>query len=720
MKILPFFGRVASIAGLLSGLMPAFAAGPSPQPYVWRNVKIGGGGFVSGIVFHPAQRDLVYARTDVGGAYRWNQEGGFWIPLNDMLGRENSTQLGVLSLAIDPNNPHLLYLACGQYTQPWEKNPAALLWSADQGATWSRAVLPFKLGGNEDGRSTGERLEVDPHDGSILFLGTNHDGLWMSTGHQPDTWHQVTGFPAASVTWVLFDQHSGQPGNPTPTLYVGANSLETGLYRSTDGGKTWAAVPGQPTGAIPHHAALDDAGMLYLTYANHLGPSSLTDGSVWKFNPAVGTWTDITPVKPTGDDKFGYAGLALDARRPGTLMVTTLDRWHVGDEIFRSNDGGVTWTALRAKATWDHSSAPYTARYQPHWMGDIKIDPFNPDRAIIVTGYGVWACDNVTVADSGEATRWTFRDAGLEETVPSALISSPAGAPLLSAIFDVDGFRHDDLNASPPAGMYQPAFFSSTSIDFAEMKPAQVVRTHTAGTERGSFSLDGGTTWTLFGSTPSPAITNGPGAIAISADGGRLLWLPKGSPPFYSSDSGATWQQSRGGPTSTNDYRTTQPTADRVNPAKFYIYDLIGGRIYATTDGSATFSALSSSLPKDGGVLRAVPGREGHLWLPTPGGLFRSTNSGATFSKVSSVQEADEVGFGKAAPGQDHPAIFLAGRVNDVQGIFRSDDTGATWVLINDDQHRYGWISMIIGDPRTYGRVYLGTGGRGIIYGDPQ
>ena len=45
---------------------------------------------------------------------------------------------------------------------------------------------------------------------------------------------------------------------------------------------------------------------------------------------------------------------------------------------------------------------------------------------------------------------------------------------------------------------------------------------------------------------------------------------------------------------------------------------------------------------------------------------------------------------------------------------------GATWVLINDDQHRYGWISMIIGDPRTYGRVYLGTGGRGIIYGDPQ
>jgi len=719
-KILPSFWRVAPIASLLAGLTPAFAAGPSHQPYLWRNVKIGGGGFVSGIVFHPAQRDLVYVRTDVGGAYRWNQEDRSWIPLNDMLGKESATHLGVLSLAVDPNNSNLLYLACGQYTQAWEKNHAALLWSRDQGATWSRAALPFKLGGNEDGRSTGERLQVDPHDGGILILGTNHDGLWMSTGHQLDTWRQVAGFPAAGVTFVLFDQRSGQPGNPTPTLYVGANSLETSLYRSTDGGKTWTTVSGQPTGLIPHHAALDSAGILYLTYGNHLGPNGLTDGSVWKFNPVDGAWTNITPVKPTGDDKFGYAGLTLDVRRPGTLMVTTLDRWSKGDEIFRSTDGGATWTGLRAKAAWDHAAAPYTARYQPHWMGDIKIDPFNPDRAIFVTGYGVWACGALTAADSGEATRWTFRDDGLEETVPAALISPPAGAPLLSAIADVDGFRHDDLNASPPAGMYQPAFTSSTSIDFAEMKPAQVVRTHTAGTGRGSCSLDGGTTWTLFGSSPPPAFTNGPGAIAISADGGRLLWLPKGSTPFYSTDSGATWKQSRGGPASTNDYRTTRPTADRVNPDKFYIYDFIAGRIYASPDGGATFSVASSSLPLDGGMLRAVPGREGHLWLPTPGGLFRSTNSGAMFSKVSGVQEADQVGFGKAAPGQDHPAIFLAGRVNDVQGIFRSDDTGATWVLINDDQHRYGWISVIIGDPRTYGRVYLGTGGRGIIYGDPQ
>jgi hypothetical protein len=38
---------------------------------------------------------------------------------------------------------------------------------------------------------------------------------------------------------------------------------------------------------------------------------------------------------------------------------------------------------------------------------------------------------------------------------------------------------------------------------------------------------------------------------------------------------------------------------------------------------------------------------------------------------------------------------------------------------VNDDQHQYGWISVISGDPRVFGRVYFGANGRGIIYGDP-
>ncbi|OYP49336.1 hypothetical protein CG709_02810, partial [Lachnotalea glycerini] len=100
-------------------------------------------------------------------------------------------------------------------------------------------------------------------------------------------------------------------------------------------------------------------------------------------------------------------------------------------------------------------------------------------------------------------------------------------------------------------------------------------------------------------------------------------------------------------------------------------------------------------------------------------GLWPSTDSGQTFTKLSNVEKADVVGFGKAAPGKDYMALYVSAQINGVRGIFRSDDVGETWVRINDDQHQYGSTnSSITGDPRVYGRVYVGTNGRGIVYGD--
>jgi hypothetical protein len=60
------------------------------------------------------------------------------------------------------------------------------------------------------------------------------------------------------------------------------------------------------------------------------------------------------------------------------------------------------------------------------------------------------------------------------------------------------------------------------------------------------------------------------------------------------------------------------------------------------------------------------------------------------------------------------------GTLNNTFGFYRSDDTGATWKRINDTQHQYGFVGIIAGDRQTYGRVYLTTGGRGIIYGTDQ
>jgi hypothetical protein len=175
-------------------------------------------------------------------------------------------------------------------------------------------------------------------------------------------------------------------------------------------------------------------------------------------------------------------------------------------------------------------------------------------------------------------------------------------------------------------------------------------------------------------------------------------------------DGGTTWTVSTGLPA--ND----AVIADRVNPMLFYSFDAASGSVYASLDGGASFSAVSTGLPK--GQLRTTSYAAGDLWLATGSGLYHSANLGVLFTKVNKVVSADAVGFGMPASGRTYPTIFISGNVNSVVGIFRSIDGGKSWLRINDNHHQWGFIGTVIGDPRIFGRVYLGTNGRGIIYGD--
>src|SRR6185503_18158236 len=121
----------------------AFAAS---QAYTWKSVQIQGGGFIPGIIFNQTQPNLIYARSDIGSAYRWNQASNSWIPLNDSVGWNNWGTLGCVSLATDPVNPNNVYVAAGMYTNGWDPNNGVILRSSDQGNTWASTPLPFTLG----------------------------------------------------------------------------------------------------------------------------------------------------------------------------------------------------------------------------------------------------------------------------------------------------------------------------------------------------------------------------------------------------------------------------------------------------------------------------------------------------------------------------------------------------------------------------------------------
>ena len=760
-------------AGLLAGLLAGTANTQTGPSYTWRNVQIVGGGFVPGIIFSETEPNLVYARTDIGGAYRQDPATGRWIPLTDSIGWDDWNLTGVVSLATDPVNPNNVYLAAGTYTNDWTSQNGAVLRSSDRGATWQRTMLPFKLGGNMPGRGAGERLAVDPNRNSILFLGApSGNGLWKSTDSGV-TWAKVTSFPnpgnyvqdpadpngyltdKQGIYWVTFDKRTGTPGNATQTIYVGVADLGASVYRSTDGGATWAALAGQPTGFMPHKGVLDTTyGFLYLAYSDKGGPYDGGRGDVWKYNTATGVWTLISPIPSTNtnDNYFGYSGLSVDRQQPNTVMVTGYSSWWPDTHIWRSRDGGITWSRIwdwtrypsrSFRYTQDVTAAPWLkapavpicgggrpgAEVNPKlgWMTEaLQIDPFNSNRFMYGTGATIYGSTNLTTWDLSTTSQITIRvmAQGLEETAVQELISPPSGAPLLSALGDIAGFRHNDLNVVP-ATQFAPLRGSNTGIDFAELSPGYIVRVgngDTANCEKSlAISTDGGTTWAV--PTVQPSGLTGGGNVAVAATGGgKIVWSPSGIGVYYTTNGGKAWTASAGIPAG------ARVAADRVNPNKFYGFK--NGTFYMSTDGGKTFAARASfGLPQGGPVrFKAVPGREGDIWLAGGAewdntyGLWHSTDSGATFTKLLNVEEADNIGFGKAATGQTYVALYAVAQVAGVRGIFRSTDAGQTWVRINDDQHQWGRAgdTAITGDPRIYGRVYIGTNGRGIIYGDGQ
>ena len=671
----------------------------------------------------------------MGGAYRYDASLGRWWPLTDFIDAGESNLMGIESIALDPSDASTVYLAAGTYLGAGD---GWILRSLDHGRTFTRHAIGVPMGGNVDGRSMGERLTVDPNQPSTLYFGSRNDGLLVSRDAAL-SWQSLTSFPVLGaldqgLSFVLVDPRAGFPGEPSPTIYVGVARLadddaaEIGaggqdsrnpvdaLFQSDDAGQSWQAVPGQPSALMPHHAAFDAAGRLYLAYSDRPGPNDIRRGAVYRLDTATGDWANVSPPRPP-NQSGGFAGVSTARDTPGVVMVSTMDVWP--DEIYRSIDGGECWTALTARARRDLRGAEWLrfGADEPSatgWMGDIEIDPFNPDRVLYITGQGVWRSDDASAGDVAAPTHWSFDNDGLEETVALGLVSPPEGARLLSAVGDIAGFRHDDFAVSPPGGMFDnPRFGNTTSLDFAEAQPAVVVRAGTNSGRRGAISRDGGTIWTPFGSDPPGSA--GEGAIAVSADGEHIVWDPRGTGPHFSSDQGQSWTASSG--VMPPDGNTGALVADRVNPLVFYARS--GDGVFVSIDGGATFTRAGSYGPTGGARLRSVFGHEGHVWVSGNAGLWRSSDSARTFERLAAVGGALALGFGQAAPGADYPALYLSGTVDNQSGLFRSDDAGASWVAIHDDQNRFGYINHITGDPRQFGRVYLGTGGRGILLGDP-
>jgi hypothetical protein len=683
--------------------------------YTWKNLPIGGGGFVSAVIPSKTEQNLVYARTDVGGAYRWNASTSGWVPLLDWVSDNEVGFLGVESLAIDPRLPGRVYMLVG--ISYFNGGRTAILRSSDYGNSFSVTDVTnqFKAHGNGMGRQSGEKLVVDPNNSNILYCGTRWNGLFRSTDAGA-TWTRLNSLNVTTtpnengISFVILDG-SSVSGGVTQRIIVGVSrSGSTNLYRSDNGGQSFSAVAGATTSFMPHRATLASNGTLYITYGNGAGPSGhwslpepMDNGQIWKYNISTGAWTNITP---SGFSR-AFGGISVAPNDPNRLVASTINTYmnqngSWGDRMFLSTNGGSSWVDVVDRGfTMNPDGITWVSGHAIHWAGSIEFDPFNTEKVWVTSGNGIFVNDNISTSGT-----WRFAVKGLEETVPLGL-ESIAGGPVVSVIGDYDGFRHTNVDQYAP--IHNPQMGTTTGLAVAAQNTSKIVR---VGNNM-YYSNNMGVSWT------QNSMNGSQGQVALSANGNTVLHSPKESSTTYrSTNNGSSWSTVSG-----LSFTEARPVGDPVNSNKFYAYNPGNGAVLVSTNGGASFSQAGSVASGGSKIIRLAPGVEGHVWIAlNGGGLARSTNSGQSFSTINSVSNCGAVGFGIAASGANYPTVFIWGTINNVRGLYRSTDQGTSWVRVNDDAHEYGGPGngqFVQGDMNIFGRVYMSTAGRGIVYGSP-
>ncbi|KAL2262757.1 hypothetical protein VTK26DRAFT_147 [Humicola hyalothermophila] len=734
--------RPSALQLLLAAVVaPATAA-------TWKNVNIGGGGgFIPGFVFHPKVEGVAYARTDIGGLYRLNPDDS-WTALTDSINSDARWgHWGIDAVALDPQDANKVYAATGMYTNDWDPNPGAIIRSSDKGETWEITDLPFKVGGNMPGRGMGERLAVDPHNSDIIYFGARSgNGLWKSTDGGvtfskvssftnvgtfiPDP-SDVSGYNSdiVGLAFVTFDSTSDVIDGATSRIFVGtADNTTASVYVSNDAGATWTAVPDQPKAFFPHKCKLQpDEKALYLTYSDGAGPYDGTLGAVYRYDIAAGTWKDITPVSGS-DLYFGFGGLGLDMQKPGTLVVASLNSWWPDAQIFRSTDSGDTWSPL-----WEWAAYPeqnwYYGLYTDNapwinagfisqdtkrlgWMIEgLEIDPHDSDHWLYGTGLTLFGGRDLTKWDTVHNITISSLAVGIEEMAVLGLASPPGGSELLAAVGDDCGFTFktsDDLGTSPQTPWMDPIWTTSTDVDYAGNKPSSLVRVgNSEGSPQIALSSDGGESWNAhYGAAEGQHS----GTAAYSADADTIVWS--------SGTSGVLRSQNQGTFTAVDSLPSgAAVAADRLDNTLFYAGS--GKAVYRSDDTGATFT-LVAELP--GGVtavkdIVAHPAVSGEVWVSTDAGLFRSVDSGVTYTAVDGLSGTEQVAFGRG-DGEDVWNVYAFGVGAQGAKLYASADSGTSWVDIQGDDQGFGAISAnkVAGSGNVPGQVYVGTNGRGVLY----
>lgn len=690
--------------------------------FQWKPLRIGAGGYITGMDF--ARDGTKVIRCDCGGAYIWSDAQAQWNPLltsNSMAASEwghTATQTtGVYEIAVAPSNTSRIYVVFN----------GKLYRSNDKGATFTKTAMPAITGSvTDEYRVLGKKMAVDPVNPDVVLVGCQTGGLFITRDGGASWTHSVAIPNPATVRGVriAFDPSSSTSGS-TPVVYV--SSQGSGIYRSSDGGANFTLIANSLLD--PQHMICDSKGQLWVT-------NGLDAGNLRRYSS--GAWTSLGPTTRT------LKTIAIDPANSAHIVVGT-----PGGEIAQTRDGGATWTdfyiyAPAGPVTRVANDIPWLSWTNEVYMssGEMQFDPTSANKLYFAEGIGVWWTN--PPADFTPIT-WNSQSKGIEQLVSNQFISPPTGGTLYMA-WDRPVFRitNPDVFATTHGPNNKNAIVMGWAGDYAPDNSSFIVAMmNNWGVDQSGYSTDGGSTWSQFSSVPSDVSANKLGGSIAAGSTNNFVWVSNSNGNvWYTNNRGGTWAQASlpGVPTSGETgwgwgyfLHRNILVADKVNLGTFYIYNYLGtaAGLYRSTNGGASFTRVFAGEIAAGSQYNAklysVPGKAGHLfftsgWLdgtnPGPTQFMRSTDGGQTWSAVANVLEVYACGFGMAASGSTYPAIYMAGYVNGTWGLWRSDDNAATWTNLGANPlGNADVITSVAGDMAAYGKVYVGFAGSGAVYG---
>jgi photosystem II stability/assembly factor-like uncharacterized protein len=375
-----FMAALSALAGSPTLADPITAAMPSPTPFTalhWRNIGPFRGGRTVAVAGVPTQPGTYYMAPVNGGIWKSNDYARTWQPIFDA---QPTGSIGAIAIA--PSDPKIIYAGSGEgLRRPDLSTGDGIYKSNDAGATWTHLGL-------RDGQQI-QKIAIDPHDPSRLFVavvghpfGPNEErGLYRSLDGGV-TFAKVLGSGEdVGAVEVAIDERA--PNTVYAALWASRNGPwnltqvyerydESGLYKSTDSGATWTHL----TTGLPK-----DVGRIGLSispvddtriYALVEKPDD--DCAVYRTSDAGTTWQQTNDESRVCSRTEDFAGIAADPHDKDTV-------YSANTTTYRSTDGGTTWTGWKG--------APGGDDYHTVW-----IDPSNPKTILLGVDQGATLTTN--------------------------------------------------------------------------------------------------------------------------------------------------------------------------------------------------------------------------------------------------------------------------------------------------------------------------------------